>query len=47
METKADLGIYHDFHITSDTLKVFNFIQINMGAGARPILAIWTIWRPQ
>ena len=30
-----------------DTLKVFNFIQINMGAGARPILAIWTIWRPQ
>ena len=30
-----------------DTQKVFNFIQINMGAGTRPNSAIWTIWRPQ
>ncbi len=30
--------------VDGDTLKVFNFNQIKMGAGARPILAIWTIW---
>ena len=33
--------------VDGDTLKVFNFIQIDMGAGTRPILAICTIWGPQ
>ena len=34
------------YTIGSDTLKVFNFIKINMGSGTRLILAIRTIWRP-
>ena len=33
--------------VDGDILKVFNFIPINMGAAARPILTTWTIWMPQ